>query len=115
MAEGAIKWFDRKRGFGFIVRPGEAYMFVHCSGLANPDTSLLTHGVWVTYDIVAGPKGPEAINVRPVPSNRYARPRAARYQPIRDRDSPAPAGYEPDPMTTDPSLQPRPHQETPRR
>ncbi|WP_433194434.1 cold-shock protein [Nocardia sp. CA-107356] len=86
MAEGAIKWFDRKRGFGFIVRPGEVDMFVHCSGLANPDSSLLADGVWVTYDIVAGPKGPEAINVRPVPSNRHARPRAARYQPIRDRD-----------------------------
>ncbi|WP_433620996.1 cold-shock protein [Nocardia sp. CA-120079] len=86
MAEGAIKWFDRKRGFGFIVRPGEADMFVHCSGLANPDTSLLTDGVWVTYDIVAGTKGPEAINVRPVPSNRPARPGPRAANPTHDRD-----------------------------
>lgn len=52
----------------------------------EPDTSVLTDGGWATYDIVAGAKGPEAINVRPVPSNRHARPRAARYQPIWDRD-----------------------------
>jgi CspA family cold shock protein len=65
MAEGIVKWFDKRRGFGFILRPDEPDLFVHFSGLVDKDVSWIEDGQRVRYNIVPGRKGPAAANVRP--------------------------------------------------
>ena len=63
MATGKIKRFDANRGFGFIVPDGGGEdVFVHHSELQGAKT--LNEGQRVEYDVVAGPKGPKASNVR---------------------------------------------------
>ena len=61
---GAIKWFDAKKGFGFIERADGADLFVHCSDIEGGLDQRLSEGQLVDYEIGPGRKGPQAQNVR---------------------------------------------------
>ncbi len=61
---GAIKWFDAKKGFGFIERPDGNDLFVHFSSIEGGLAQRLTEGQLVDYEVGPGRKGPEAQKVR---------------------------------------------------
>jgi CspA family cold shock protein len=62
-----VKWFNADKGFGFItVDGGGADVFVHFSAIVGDGYRTLTEGQEVEFDIVEGPKGKQAANVRPV-------------------------------------------------
>ncbi len=63
MANGIVKWFDDRKGFGFIEQEGGPDVFVHHSGINATGFKSLTEGDRVTFDIEEGKKGPAAVNV----------------------------------------------------
>jgi cold shock CspA family protein len=65
MPTGTIKWFDNKKGFGFILgTDGQRDIFVHYSSIAGGGFRSLKDGELVEYDMVESDKGPQAQNVR---------------------------------------------------
>lgn len=65
MAEGTVKWFSSEKGYGFIAQPDGEDVFVHFSAIQTDGYKSLTEGQAVTFDVVEGPKGKQAANVRP--------------------------------------------------
>ena len=63
--QGTVKWFNNSKGYGFIGCEGGADIFVHYSGIAGESYRTLQEGDSVEFEIVQGPKGPQATNVRP--------------------------------------------------
>ncbi len=63
MVEGTVKWFDKKKGYGFIAQPGNTDVFVHYTSFANRDLKTLDEGDTVCFEVVQGEKGPRADNV----------------------------------------------------
>jgi CspA family cold shock protein len=63
MASGIVKWFNEKKGFGFIEQEDGPDVFVHHSGINSSGFRTLNDGDRVTFDIEQGPKGPAAANV----------------------------------------------------
>jgi CspA family cold shock protein len=67
MTQGTVKWFNADKGFGFIEQDGGgADVFVHHSAIAADGFRTLNENQRVEFDVTAGPKGPQAANVRPV-------------------------------------------------
>lgn len=64
MPEGSVKWFNDSKGFGFISQPDGDDVFVHFSAIQNDGFKSLQEGENVTFDIVEGPKGLQAANVK---------------------------------------------------
>ncbi len=64
MAEGIVKWFDEKKGFGFIESDEGRDLFVHFSAIQKEGFKTLYEGQRVRFDTQQGPKGPAASNVR---------------------------------------------------
>jgi CspA family cold shock protein len=65
MAQGTVKWFNADKGFGFIAQDGGGEdVFVHFSAIQSNGYKSLDENQKVEYDVVAGPKGPQASNVR---------------------------------------------------
>lgn len=64
MAEGTVKWFSDSKGFGFIERAGDKDVFVHHTAIEAEGFKSLSEGENVQFDVVDGPKGPQAANVR---------------------------------------------------
>ncbi len=66
MSTGKVKWFDAKKGFGFITPDDDgADLFVHFSNIEGDGFKSLTEGQEVEYRAEEGRKGPQATNVRP--------------------------------------------------
>ena len=65
MAEGTVKWFNEKKGFGFIPKDEGCDIFVHFSAINNAGFKTLHEGQRVLFDIEQGKKGPAAANVEP--------------------------------------------------
>jgi CspA family cold shock protein len=67
MALGTVKWFNDAKGFGFIEPDGGgADVFAHFSSVQMDGFRTLKQGSQVTFDLVAGPKGSLAQNIRTV-------------------------------------------------
>ena len=64
MANGNVKSFNEAKGFGFISHSGGEDLFVHYSSIAGNGFKTLAAGEAVEFEIVNGPKGPQASNVR---------------------------------------------------
>ena len=61
--KGTVKWFNAKKGFGFISDETGKYVFVHYSALHMDGFKVLDEGEEVEFDVVNGEKGPQASNV----------------------------------------------------
>lgn len=66
MEQGTVKWFNNAKGFGFISRDGAPDVFVHHTAIQSEGFRTLAEGQKVEFEIVQGPKGLQAANVRPV-------------------------------------------------
>ena len=64
MEQGTVKWFNDAKGFGFLSRPNGQDVCVHFSAIQSEGFRSLQEGQAVTFDVVSGPKGPQAENVR---------------------------------------------------
>ncbi|MBU2591452.1 MAG: cold-shock protein [Nitrospinae bacterium] len=65
MAKGVVKWFNNKKGFGFIQQEKGEDVFVHYSALVAEGFKTLNEGQPVQFEITEGPKGLQATNVVP--------------------------------------------------
>ena len=63
MYNGTVKWFNAEKGFGFIEREGGEDVFVHFSAITGEGFKTLDEGQSVEFDVVEGPRGPQAANV----------------------------------------------------
>ena len=62
---GQVKWFNNQKGYGFIVRGDSEDIFVHFSAIQMEGFRTLRQGDEVQFELLTGPKGLQAINVRP--------------------------------------------------
>ena len=64
MATGSVKWFNDSKGYGFIQADGsERDVFVHYSAIQGEGFKTLAEGTKVDFELIDGPKGPQASNV----------------------------------------------------
>ncbi|MGM0508413.1 MAG: cold shock domain-containing protein [Fusobacteriota bacterium] len=63
---GTVKWFDAKKGFGFITTEEGDEVFVHYSGIAGDGFKTLEDDQEVEFEVVEGEKGPQAVEVSAV-------------------------------------------------
>ncbi len=66
MSEGTVKWFNEKKGFGFIEKEDGGDIFVHYSSIQSNGFKTLHEGQRVSFEIEDSQKGPTATNVRPL-------------------------------------------------
>lgn len=63
MAKGSVKWFNEKKGYGFISREDGNDVFVHFSAIKKDGFKVLYEGDQVEFEVTQGPKGLQATNV----------------------------------------------------
>lgn len=66
MLKGTVKWFDAKKGYGFIQGEDGKDVFVHFSHIVSEGFKSLKQGQNVTFEFLEGPRGPQASNVKVV-------------------------------------------------
>jgi CspA family cold shock protein len=66
MSQGTVKWFNEKKGYGFIEKDGGGDIFVHYSAIQAGGFRTLREGQRVAFDVSEGDKGPAAVNVKPL-------------------------------------------------
>jgi CspA family cold shock protein len=64
--QGKVKWFNERKGFGFIEAENGTDVFVHFSAIQGEGYRNLDEGSRVEYDVTQGQKGPQASNVRAI-------------------------------------------------
>ena len=64
MVKGTVKWFNDKKGYGFLSREDGEDVFVHYSAIEKSGFKTLKEGQSVEFEIQDGPKGPQAVNVK---------------------------------------------------
>ena len=64
MAQGTVKWFSEKKGYGFISQEDGQDIFVHFSSISMPGFKTLIEGDQVSFDVEEGDRGPVAKNVK---------------------------------------------------
>lgn len=64
MNKGTVKWFNKSKGYGFIVQEDGKDIFFHRSDLDRTAYNVIKDGDPVTYDLGEGRKGPKAVNVK---------------------------------------------------
>ena len=63
MVKGTVKWFNERKGFGFLSREDGDDVFVHYSSIQSSGFKKLDEGQSVEFEVQDGPKGPQAVNV----------------------------------------------------
>jgi CspA family cold shock protein len=63
MASGKVRWFDNKKGFGFISQEAGKDVFVHHTCISGTGFKTLNEGEAVDFELVDSDKGPKALNV----------------------------------------------------
>lgn len=67
MPKGKVKWFDAKKGYGFVTTENDGDVFVHYSDIETTQSyKTLEEGVEVEYELVEDQRGKKAANVKPV-------------------------------------------------
>ncbi len=84
--KGTVKWFNNTKGYGFIGRDDGPDIFVHYTGIAGEGYKTLNEGDTVEFEIVQGPKGPQAANVtrrtlNSTPNNQVVTDKTEAYVP----------------------------------
>lgn len=69
MASGKVKWFDNKKGFGFIAQNSGQDVFVHHSAISGAGFKTLNEGDEVSFEVISGDKGLKAEKVQRVNPN----------------------------------------------
>jgi CspA family cold shock protein len=85
--QGRVTWFNNTKGYGFIERDDGPDVFVHYSGIIGEGYKTLNEGDTVEFEIVQGPKGPQAANVTLDKKKPYAPPRLTTSDPKNPRAS----------------------------
>jgi CspA family cold shock protein len=65
-SRGTVKWFNDAKGYGFITAEDGRDLFVHFSAIQGAGFRSLAEGAAVEFEIVDGPKGPQASDVHPL-------------------------------------------------
>ena len=63
LAKGKVKWFNNRKGFGFIQQEDGPDLFVHFSSIISDGYKTLNEGEEVTFEVEDGERGPKAVNV----------------------------------------------------
>ena len=63
MANGTVKWFNERKGYGFIEQEDGTDVFVHYSAINSEGFKTLNEGDRVTFEVEQGQKGPAAVSV----------------------------------------------------
>ena len=66
MATGTVKWFNAEKGFGFIQQDEGPDVFAHFSAIQASGYRSLEENQRVEFEVVQGPKGPQADQIRPI-------------------------------------------------
>jgi cold shock protein len=66
MAEGRVKWFNDKKGYGFIETSEGSDVFVHHTSIEGVGFKSLSEGERVSFEVEKGAKGPQAVKVRTI-------------------------------------------------
>jgi len=66
MVKGTVKWFNDKKGYGFLSREDGDDVFIHYSAIEKAGFKTLKEGQTVEFEIQDGPKGPQAVNVKEI-------------------------------------------------
>ena len=64
MVKGTVKWFNDKKGFGFLSREGGDDVFLHHTSIQGDGFKTLSEGQQVEFEVQDGPKGPQAVTVK---------------------------------------------------
>jgi len=64
LAQGTVKWFSDKKGYGFIEQEDGQDIFVHYSSIDTPGFKSLNEGDKVSFEVQESERGPEAKNVK---------------------------------------------------
>lgn len=62
--KGTVKWFNDAKGYGFLTTPEHDSIFAHYSAISGDGFKTLVEGQRVTFDLLDGPKGPQAMNIQ---------------------------------------------------